>query len=103
MNGIAYIEQARAKQIQKGYTAEHDDQEGLDSIPCAAAILAMPCYLRSTDIMTWWPWTDYAAPLPELPAGMPTTAERIDELAKAGALCAAEIDRLMRREGIPVG
>lgn len=102
MNGIAYITDARANQIKKGYTAEHDDQEALDALVVAASIMAMPSYLRTTDVLALWPWDDYC-PLPKLPIGPPPFQDRIDELAKAGALCAAEIDRIMRRNGLPVG
>ena len=104
MNGLKMIEEARVRQIRKGFTAEHDDlHETSDQLAVAAGVYAMPMYLRANhEIIGWWPWEDYPPPSID-PATVGDVDQRIDELAKAGALCAAEIDRLLRKQGIPVG
>lgn len=104
MNGLKMIEEARVAQIRKGFTAEHDDvQETMDQLAVAAGILAMPKYLRAHEqVVGFWPWEDYPPPSTDV-ATIDDVDQRLDELAKAGALCAAEIDRLLRKQGVPVG
>lgn len=95
-NGAERIAAERRRQIEEeGYTPEHDS-----SIPYEDGALwaAASCYLRPAgmrDIVrqdgmerpVGWPW------VPE--TWKPTPYDRVRELEKAGALIAAEIDRLL--------
>ena len=80
MNGAALIAAERQRQINaEGYDPSHDDAHNDDSLAIAAVAYA----LSAPD---WWPWgTESFKP-----------GDRLRELAKAGALIAAEIDRLQR-------
>lgn len=125
MNGIELIAAERQRQIEvEGWTAEHDDEHGDQDMARAAACYARPrtpttcadCdgrgrfkidHVFSPDeegpcgkcggvgivgpdasVPTDWPWDDeWWKPVPD---------DRVRELTKAGALIAAEIDRLLR-------
>lgn len=85
--GIAAIKQERARQIDcEGWSPSHDDTHDRDEMARSAAWYALPRSLRTRHI---WPsaWRGWCKPTPR---------DRIRELAKAGALIAAEIDRLTR-------
>lgn len=93
-NGLGIISEERQRQItEEGWTAEHDAQHRNGELAEAAACYAMGqedrqhldrCGLFFSRL---WPWSrDW---------WKPTTENRIRELAKAGALIAAEIDRLL--------
>lgn len=88
-DGCSLIAAERARQVYaEGWTPEHDDEHEGDDLALAAACYAMPPdrYLRSHQPPLSWPWEEaYWKP-----------GDRIRELVKAGALCAAEIDRLQR-------
>lgn len=97
----------RDRQIEElGYTAEHDAEHAPEDLAFAAVCYASPApvYLLRIDenpvhaghgkggTVAWvepWPigW--------ERPERATTKDERIDELVKAGALIAAELDRLL--------
>lgn len=115
--GTELIRRERARQVQKeGWTPEHDDEHDDDSLVLAAICYAAPrrLYTRSEfatgmEFDDPWPvsWAerwDRRAKYgdgPECGNGIadPSTythEERIDLLVKAGALIAAEIDRLRR-------
>jgi len=85
--GISMIAAERERQIIiKGWTAEHDDAHTDGSLAMAAS-----CYARiagQTAPASWvgWPWGD----------GWEPSGDRVRDLVKAGALIAAEIDRLNR-------
>ena len=91
--GIELIAEERQRQIEvEGWTAEHDDLHDMGELVAAAM-----CYLTHPDDRAeefgddppiWWPW--------ELMWWKPEPLNRIRELQKAGALIAAEIDRLQR-------
>ncbi len=93
--GVAMIVAERERQIAaEGYDAEHDDAHGRSQLAQAAAAYAYPQDLptrdgRSVHKRLLWPfedgWREHGQ------------EERIAELAKAGALIAAEIDRLHRK------
>jgi hypothetical protein len=96
--GIELIAKERQRQIDElGYTVEGDAKEyneenGIsEQLAEAAACYATPSYQRelNNDFVGCpikWPWMEqYWKPTPE---------NRIKELIKAGALIAAEIDRL---------
>lgn len=92
MTGIELIAQERERQISKeGWTPEHDATHTNEALAMAAACYAQPAWARvlsaigSTPVR--WPWnSDWWKPGPD----------RVRELVKAGALIAAEIDRLQR-------
>lgn len=94
--GIEIIADERRRQIEvKGWTTEHDVQHTNNELGRAAACYAaMPINIYEHDIILdghafveLWPFDkEYYKPCPE---------NRIHELAKAGALIAAEIDRLI--------
>ena len=87
MTGIELIEQERSRQIHsEGWTAEHDDEHVNNELALAAICYAIP----DTFSQGYWP------PTWDLSQYKPTT--RIRDLVKAGALIAAEIDRLQRIE-----
>lgn len=89
--GILLIAKERKRQIeQEGCTAEHDRQHRSGELALAAACYATPGVVRKAWDMVAriWPWT--------LGWWKTTPNDRIRELQKAGALIAAEIDRLQR-------
>ena len=96
MNGIELIAQERQRQIEaEGWTPEHDDEHDAGQLAAAAR-----CYTKTAQLQVCrlvsrqpgrpeftWPWDDEAwKPSPDA----------IRNLVKAGALIAAEIDRLQR-------
>lgn len=95
--GAELIAAERDRQIdEEGWTSKHDDKHSSGEMADAAA-----AYLAYRD---WhghedgdspppiWPWEDtWWKPAPD---------NRIRELVKAGALIAAEIDRLQREEAV---
>jgi len=95
MNGCELIAQERQRQIDsEGWTTAHDDEHMNGEMSVAAAIYAAPGYECSNSpriraaIMQFWPW--YVSWF------KPCRDDRVRELVKAGALIAAEIDRLQR-------
>ncbi len=85
MTGIESIAAERKRQIEEeGWTPEHDDQWVSSQIADAAS-----CYLEGS--MWRWPWDK----------GWWKPTDRRRNLVKAGALIAAEIDRLNRLERKP--
>lgn len=93
--GIELIAEERQRQLSaEGWTPEHDAQHTDESIALAAAVYATPQNLRSYPsfgiVPFFWPWSaNWWKPSPE---------NRIRELQKAGALIAAEIDRIQALE-----
>jgi len=91
VSGAEFILNERRRQIrEEGWTPEHDDCHREDELTAAAA-----CYLYAGSRLPKplrhpWPW----------PTGF-KPSDRVRNLVKAGALIAAEIDRLIRfeREG----
>lgn len=104
MNGIELITAERQRQIEvEGWTQEHDDKHtdrDLAAAGVAYAIFASLSDIRRTSrrakfddgIPSEWPWV----PSWWKPGNDDGTESRILELSKAGALIAAEIDRLQR-------
>ena len=113
LNGVEMIAAERKRQIvEKGYTPDHDDLHTQGELALVAALLASPDLLfKQTSGETGTLFTD---PWPETwerrwdrrpyydKNGRPNhdvdmgTRERIGQLQRAGALIAAEIDRLLR-------
>ncbi|MFA5300618.1 MAG: hypothetical protein WC389_20720 [Lutibacter sp.] len=101
-SGIELIAEERKRQIEKeGWTPEHDDAHSSFTMSTAGA-----CYLLNLEfkqhkypsikedidnlIFLLWPWDEkWWKPTPDDP---------IRQLVKAGALIAAEIDRLQREK-----
>lgn len=96
-DGCALIAEERQRQVEgEGWTPEHDDEHDDGELALAAVAYAMPADGRHftdrgvrvsaraiRDVV--WPWVQ-----------SPKPGDRIRELVKAGALIAAEIDRLQR-------
>lgn len=90
---ISLIEAERFRQInEEGYTAEHDDVEKEDDLSTAGALYALNGDNRG-HMLPCWPY-DFEYWKPDKTH---TIEGRIKELSKAGALIAAEIDRLNRK------
>jgi hypothetical protein len=88
--GVALITTERQRQIAvEGWTPEHDDIHGSAALAkaavCYALKSALPCF-DGGHTPNMWPWADGWKPAPD----------PIRNLVKAGALIAAEIDRLQR-------
>lgn len=106
--GAARIAAERKRQIEsEGYDHVHDDAHRDGALAWAAACYAAPGqlyrradYIPEETCFTFrdpWPWdADYDTRPEELSEA--TIDERIALLTKAGALCAAEIDRLVRKK-----
>lgn len=106
MTGVELIAAERQRQItEKGYTADHDDCHSDGELALAAVCYASPrrLYIKTEysgeriDFSEPWPWWDESVSVfceEEL-----SLLERIALLSKAGALIAAEIDRLQRLRG----
>lgn len=94
--GIELIDDERKRQVEsEGWTPEHDDEHEDGELVFAAVAYALPRDKGENpfDEITPnpWPWD----PISFKP-GDGTTVGRVRELVKAGALIAAEIDRLQR-------
>jgi hypothetical protein len=84
VTGAELIAQERQRQIDaEGWTPEHDDHHCDGELIDAAMV-----YANDRASSLGWPWV-------ELPHSL--RADRVRDLTKAGALIAAEIDRLGRR------
>lgn len=89
--GIELIAEERQRQIEvEGYSIEHDLMHSKQELAIAATCYATPSEMRETDnsfvgVPKVYPWGCCWKPTPE---------NRVKELVKAGALIAAEIDRL---------
>jgi hypothetical protein len=89
MTGIERIAAERKRQIEEeGFAAEHDDQWDKNELAMAALCYSAPDGNKYSVLYPWWPWHwEWWKP-----------GNRIHDLEKAGALIAAEIDRLLRME-----
>lgn len=124
-SGLGLIFTERCRQIDKeGWTDEHDDEHTDGSLALAAVCYASPVKLyemgeRAGGPTFFDPWPRSWDQIhdkrfgygerKENPGNMVpdpityTDEERLDLLIKAGALIAAEIDRLHRRKEVTVG
>jgi len=117
--GVALIAKERARQVEvEGWSTEHDDQHRAGGLAMAAICYAAPkrVFVKSkgrngaVSFDDPWPWDDMydkrmrtATVKASKNFGIPdpkeyTPEERLDMLVKAGALIAAEIDRLLREK-----
>jgi hypothetical protein len=87
--GAGMIAMERLRQTtQEGHTDELDDKWTREELARAAACYTIPDYSLQSNHIPAWPWHSYSY--------KPCPNDRIKELTKAGALIAAEIDRLLR-------
>ncbi len=93
-SGVELIAEERARQIAKeGWTDEHDDAHDEGEMAEAAAVYAL-CAVEQA--------RGWVGPFTERPENWPWDAEwfkpkdQLSNLIRAGALIAAEIDRLQR-------
>lgn len=88
--GIELISDERKRQVEsEGWTAEHDDEHDNHQLSEAAACYALGVPTAvSNDVakVPLWPWDE----------SWWKPGDRVRDLVKAGALIAAEIDRLQR-------
>lgn len=88
--GCQLIAAERKRQIEvEGWTADHDAKHVCGELTDAAVCYAIRGYWRTrydSFLKALWPW--------DSKYWKPTQDDRIKELTKAGALIAAEIDRL---------
>jgi len=98
------IMEERHRQVGKGYTAEHDDEQVCDEIAAMAAYYIMPEACRE------WPTeeTGYGDTLGKaiIPEGWPAPESprwRRDDLIRGIAMAVAEVERLDRSETAPGG
>lgn len=122
MNGAERIAAERQRQIEReGYSRQHDQGHDDHSLAMAAACYASPLpiyalveHLGGYDFSDPWPWhsADDKRPrggdgegslLPAMPRWLGDNAmtreQRVRMLEKAGALIAAELDRLLAEGG----
>ena len=119
LTGLDLISAERDRQVEEEqWTPDHDDKHWDGSLARAAACYASPikifCRRESPDGVSFddpWPWDSkwdkrfsYGERRENSGNSRPhpktyTPVERIDLLKKAGALIAAEIDRLIRKDG----
>ena len=99
--GVELIAAERERQVsQEHWTAEHDDEHEYGELAIAGACYALPRDMRqkeiwnSTLVRMLWPFDDEWWK----PREGRGTSGRIRELVKAGALIAAEIDRIQRQQ-----
>ena len=97
--GCAAICKERKRQIEaEGWTPEHDDQYDGDELAKASASYILPEESRSMVQCAWRKIVPSFFPRWNLAWWKPTPDNRQRELEKGGALTAAEIDRLKRKE-----
>ena len=94
--GIELIAEERQRQIEKeGWTKEHDAEHKVGVLAKAAVCYALPPLTRadiSPDVGKppfWWPFSE---------EWWKPEKDRVRELVKAGALIAAEIDKIIAND-----
>lgn len=105
--GIELMAEERARHPQEGWTTEHDDEHSHGEMRLAAICYAMSdsereliriCHRRGQDdrlSQSWQTLLDFFWPFGR-EWWKPCPYDRVRELVKAGALLAAEIDRIQR-------
>lgn len=89
-SGIELIAEERNRQIEKeGWSPEHDAQHYRGELAIAACLYADIYAETKTKVPYGWPWED---------KWWKPSKDRIRNLTKAGALIAAEIDRIQFSE-----
>lgn len=96
--GIELILQERNRQILvEGYTDQHDRYHDDSELSKMAACYALPEETRNLYPCPWRKEVPSFYPRFDIKYWKPTPEDRIKELTKAGALIAAEIDRLLNQ------
>jgi hypothetical protein len=86
-NGVGLIAQERQRQVEaEGWSAKHDDQHRNEELASAAVFYALP--EKYGELLVFWPWD------PQY--NKKQKHNRVRQLVIAGALIAAEVDRLLR-------
>lgn len=86
--GLDFIAEERQRQIEvEGWSIEHDAVHTNGELASAASAYAHQIYFMDSKVPMQWPF--------EKEWWKPTPEDKIKQLAKAGALIAAEIDRLI--------
>lgn len=94
--GAELIAEERARQINvEGWSAEHDDQHTNGELADAAACYAMTDEMKDV-IDEEWGFEQWLKFWPFELSWLKFTEDRVKDLTKAGAMIAAEIDRLNR-------
>lgn len=127
--GMKLIAEERMRQVRvEHFDAHHDDKVNASgkTLPLAAACYAASAAgilvlvdgapdnhrVRAIEAPDLWPWDKRWDKRPDKPAdpddpleagGLASREDRIRALVKAGALCAAEVDRLLREEAREAG
>lgn len=107
-SGSELIAAERQRQIDKeGWVPSHDDEHADSELAIAAICYAAPrpIYMQNGYLCFRdpWPWEQHWDKRPRTNGGRVKTSDqltprqRIRQLVKAGALIAAEIDRLQRK------
>jgi len=95
MNGIELIAKERQRQIEEeGWSANHDDLHSNFQLSKAAIAYLNPS--NSDHVREFWPWDWKWWKPARASMDVPYDVAQIRNLVKAGALIAAEIDRLQR-------
>lgn len=95
MTGAEMIAAERERQVtEEGWTPQHDDEHRNGELAMAAACYAAEAgmrpthsHMRAAPVASGWPWEQQ---------WWKPTGDPVRDLVKAGALIAAEIDRLQR-------
>lgn len=107
--GIDLIKAERDRQIAKGWSVDHDDTHSSFEMPMAAICYAAAAaderpYFKQEHKLRNERWVKFYDPWPwewnsdKRPTWKSSRIQRVRMLEKAGALIAAEIDRLLRLE-----
>lgn len=108
LDGAGLITQERARQItENGYTPEYDDKHGYGDMALVASLYAAPVQIYRKHDHPAGPRFDKESPWADsdkrprrgdvlMDPREHTVEQRLDLLVKAGALIAAEIDRIKR-------
>lgn len=89
MDGVALITAERQRQLdEEGWTDAHDDEHDQGELALAAGVYAIESVGGRIEAFgRYWPWDK---------TWFKPSGDRVRDLAKAGSLIAAEIDRLQR-------
>jgi hypothetical protein len=98
MTGAELIAEERKRQIeQEGWSSNHDDMWEHFQLSKAATAYLNPS--NSDHVRRFWPWDWKWWKPARASVEIPYEVSQIKNLIKAGALIAAEIDRLQRIKG----
>lgn len=107
-DGVGMIATERRRQVEvEGWTPDHDDEHDACEMAMAAASYIWHTVGQVNGVC--WPVEEFEEERPDLPPAWPwhpdwwKPGDPVRNLAKAGALIAAEIDRLQRRSTDGVG